>query len=210
MAGNMGKEPPSCHECGETDRHVHQEDQPPAGVDEQTADHRAKRGRQSADRRPGADRPVTPIGRVRGEHEPERCRCQQRRAGGLQHAEAHEHGHARRGSAGGRRRGEERDAGEEAELAAVAVREAPEEYEQRCVDDRVRVEDPRQAPQSACAEVARNVRQRDVDDEEIEARQHDPGRDDREHDRRVRIRAPRDPRSLAYGCHSQAKLPQLN
>ena len=90
-------------ERGEADRHVHEEDQAPARVDEHAADDRAERGREPADRGPGADRAVAAFGRGRGEHEPERGRRQQRRARGLHDAEADEHRHARGGAAGGRR-----------------------------------------------------------------------------------------------------------
>ncbi len=88
---------------------------------------------------------------------------------------------AGRRPAGRRGEGEDRDAEQEAVLARVALGEPAEEDEQRGVDDRVGVQHPGEVAEPVGAEVLRHVRERDVDDEEVEAGEDDPGADD-DHD----------------------------
>src|SRR5919198_565098 len=61
-------------------------------------------------------------------------------------------------------------------------RRSAEQHEQRRVDDRVRVEHPREVGRRIAAkvEVPPHLRQRDVDDEQVEAGEHDGGADDHE------------------------------
>ena len=56
MAGHVRQPPPADGQREQPDRHVDEEHPAPARRHEQSADHRAERGRQAADRGPGADR----------------------------------------------------------------------------------------------------------------------------------------------------------
>ena len=118
----------------------------------------------------------------RGQDQPERSRGQQRRAGRLEDAEGDQHRQAGGGGARRRSRDEHRHAEHEAALAAIAVGEAAEQHEQRRVHDRVTVQHPRQPAEAGRAEAPGHLRERDVDDEQVEARQHDAGADDHEDD----------------------------
>ena len=64
---------------------------------------------------------------------------------------------------------------EKGAVAAVTVGEAPEEHQQRRVDDGVPVEHPRQLAQVRGVEVPGDLGQGHVDDEQVEAGQHHPG-----------------------------------
>jgi len=79
-----------------------------------------------------------------------------------------------------RRDDEYRDADQKAAIAPVAVGQPAEQHEQGGVHDRVRVQHPRQVPEAVGAEVPGHLRQRDVDDEQVEAGQHHAGADDHE------------------------------
>ena len=83
-------------------------------------------------------------------------------------------------SAERRGHGEHGDPEQEAVLAREAVGQAPEDDEQRREDDRVGVQNPREIAQPGRAEVLRDLRQRDVDDEEIQRCEGEAGRDDQQ------------------------------
>ena len=80
-------------------------------------------------------------------------------------------GAARTGGAG---EDEDAEAGEEHALAPEGVRPAPGGHEQRGEDDRVGVQDPGQRRQRGAGEVPLDLREGDVDDEQVEARHEDP------------------------------------
>ena len=124
-----------------------------------------------------------------GEDEAQRGRGEQRGAGRLDETEGDEHRDAGRGTAGRRGRGEHRDAEQEAVLAAVAVGQPSEEHEQGGVDDGVAVEHPGEVAESVGCAGHGDVGKRDIDDEQVEAGQHDAGADDREHDRPASVLA---------------------
>ena len=77
-----------------------------------------------------------------------------------------------------------RDAEQEPVLAREAIGQAPEDDEQGRVDDRVGVQNPREIAQPGRAEVLRDVRQRDVDDEHIQNCEGEADRDDQQDKRR--------------------------
>ncbi len=76
-------------------------------------------------------------------------------------------------------------------VAAIALGEPAEEHQQRGIDDRIAVQDPRQILEIGAAEIARDVGQRDIDDEQVEIGETDADADDRQHlIGRRRARAP--------------------
>ena len=184
VARHRRQPPPADEQREQADRHVDKEHPAPARGHQDAADDRPQRRRDPADRRPGADRAMAAFRRGGREDQAQRGRRQQSGAGGLHHAECHEHRQAGRGAARRRCRHEHRHAEQEAPIAAVAVGEPAEQHQQRGVHDRVRVEDPRHVsePVGADVEVHCHLRQRDVDDEQVEAREHDAGADDHQHE----------------------------
>ncbi len=177
----MGQPAPADDQGGDPDGDVDQEHPPPTGGDQQAADDRADAGGHPAGRGPRADRAGAARRFVGGEHQPERGRGQQRSPGCLHQPEADQHLDARRCRAGGGRGGEDGDAEQEPVVTAVAVREPPEEHQQRRVDDGVPVEHPGQSAQVGRAEIAGDLRQGDVDDEQVEAGEDDAGAHDQQH-----------------------------
>ena len=63
----------------------------------------------------------------------------------------------------------------------MALDQAAEEHEQRSIDDGVAVQDPGHVVERRIAEVLADVRQRDVDDEQVEIGHDEAGADDRQH-----------------------------
>jgi len=126
---------------------------------------------------------MAPFRRGGGEDQAERGWRQQRRTGRLHDPESDQHRDAARQSARRRAGDEHGDPEQEALLARVALGGPAEQDEQRRVDDRVRVQHPGQICHGVPAdvEIARHLRQRDVDDEQIEAREHDARADDHQH-----------------------------
>ena len=162
----------------DADGQVDQEHQAPADLDEQAADRRTGRRGDAADRRPDPDREAALVRRELGQQQRERGRHQQRRARGLEHAGGDQQVERRRGAARCRRREEDGQADEEAALAADAVGVAAGRHEQRGEHDRVAVQDPRQRGDAGTVEVGPDVRERDVDDEQVERRQEGGDGDD--------------------------------
>jgi hypothetical protein len=111
---------------------------------------------------------------------PERCRRHQCSAGRLHHPKRDEGGNAIGDGAGSRRGSEEPDADEEAHVAAVAFRQAPEKDQQGCVGDRVAVKDPRHVLKRRTVEVGGDAGQSDIDDEKVKVGQADADADDRQ------------------------------
>jgi hypothetical protein len=72
----------------------------------------------------------------------------------------------------------------------VAAPQAAEQHQHRGIDDGVGVEHPGQIPQAALVQVARDVRQGHIDDEQVEAGQDDPGTHDHQHQHGRRVSAP--------------------
>ena len=87
---------------------------------------------------------------------------------------------------------------QEAVLAPVPVGQPAHQDEQRGVDDRVAVEHPGQVAQAAAAQVPRDGGQGHVDDEQVQAGQHDAGADDDQDLARPAAR----PGPLTLLCHS--------
>ncbi len=165
----------------EADGEVDEEDPVPARLHEQAADRRAGRGRDRAGRRPDRHRAAALLGRERGEHERQRRGQERGGAGGLQGAGGDEQGDGvRRGAQDG---GEQEDgqAADEDALAPDEVGQAAERDEQRGDDDRIGVQHPRQRGVARPREALLDVREGDVDDEEVEAREEGRHGGDREH-----------------------------
>ncbi len=172
---------PADDERGDADRHVDQEDPTPAGGDQQPADDRAHCGGHPTDRGPRSHGSVPAFSRVGGEDQAEGGRREQRRSRRLYETEDDEHADAGGGGTGGGGRSEDGDAEEKGAVAAVTVGEAPEEHQQRRVDDGVPVQHPGQLAQVRCLEVPGDLGQGHVDDEQVEAGQHHAGAGDDEH-----------------------------
>jgi hypothetical protein len=180
MTGNPRQVLPADDESGNADRNVDQEDPAPAHGHQQPADDGPESSREAAHRSPGADRAVAALRGGCREHERQRRRREQRGPGGLDHPEGDEHREVAGGPAGRRGHGEDEHAQQEAVLAPAALGQPSEQHEQGGVDDRVGVEHPGQAGQIADPQFPRHVGQCHVDDEEVQAGQHDPGADDHE------------------------------
>ena len=198
MARHVRQPPPPDPQRGQADRDVHEEDPPPVGGDEQAADHGTERRGQAADRGPRADGRVAALVGRGGEDEAQGRGGEQGGARPLDDAERDERLDARRQPARGRGEGEDQHADEEPELAAASLGQPPEQHEQRREGDRVAIEHPRQARERR-VEVARHLRQGDVDDEEVEAGEDHPGAHDQQDERGRGVPAPK----LAYEGHSQ-------
>ena len=86
-------------------------------------------------------------------------------------------------------------------FAGVSIGESSGDDEERRVDDGISVEHPRERAEILCVEVDGDLGQRDVDDEQVDARKDHAGTDDRKHLGR-RCGAPA-PRILTKKRHSQ-------
>ena len=142
------------------------------------------------------------LARARRQDHAQRGGRHQRRAGRLDDAEDDQRERVVRRSAERRRDGEHGDPEQEAVLAREAIGQAPEDDEQGRVDDRVSVQDPREIAQPGRAEVMRDVRQRDVDDEHIQNCEGEADRDDQQDKRRRGVATTSE--ELTKGGHSQA------
>jgi len=177
---DLGDDLRAADEGEETEGQVHEEDPAPARFDEQTADGRACGSADARDCRPEPDhRRVL----ARWEHrqdQPERGGRQRSAPDRLENAGADQEVDRGRG---GRERGadeEDKEAGEEDALAADDVGELAGGDEHGGEDDRVGAEDPREAGEAGGWKAAPDVREGDVDDEQIENRQEDGDREDAE------------------------------
>ncbi|MGY4254457.1 hypothetical protein ACVI1L_001525 [Bradyrhizobium sp. USDA 4516] len=190
MTGHFGQFQPADDQCDDADRDIDDEDPAPVEGDQHASRERAQCGGKAADRRPGAHRPGALLGRKRRQQQADRGWRHQCRTGRLRHA-----GDDQELDTGGqrtcRRRGrEQRDAEQEAEIAAVAFGEPAEEHQQRRVGNGVGIEDPGQILKRGGAKFLRDVRQPDIDDEQIEIGEANSDRHDRKH--------------LARGCGGDA------
>ena len=184
LAADVGQPQPADREDGQPEGDVGEEDPAPADRDEEPTHDRSEGRHQTADRRPCADVVVALLARARRQHHAQRRRRHQRRAGGLDDAEDDQCERVVRRSAERRRDGEHGDPEQEPVLPREAIGQAPEDDEQCRVDDRIGVQDPREITQPGRAEVMRDVRQRDVDDEHIQNCEGEADRDDQQDKRR--------------------------
>jgi hypothetical protein len=169
------------HERGEADGHVDEEDPAPAGLHEQAAERRAGRRGDPPDRRPRADRDVAALGRELRQQQAERGGHQERGAEPLHGPRGDQQPDRGRRSAGRGGGGEDRDAEQEGALAPERVRPAAGDDEEGRKDDCVGVEHPGEGPQAGAREVRADLREGDVDDEQVEPRHEHAGDDHAQH-----------------------------
>ncbi len=173
-------------EGDQADRHVDPEDQPPVDLHEQPADDRSEHGREAPDRGPGPDGLGPAGGRHGGQQERQRRRHHQPGAARLQDAGRDEQRDVGRQRAQRRPEREDREAQREQPPPADPVGPAPCRHERRGEDHRVGVEHPRQRREAGLGVVLGDRRERQVDDEQVEAGHEHP---QREHDDRRRPRS---------------------
>ena len=184
LATDMRQLHPAEDEHCDSEGDVDDEHPAPADRDEQPTHDRSEGRHQAADRRPDADVALARLVGARRQDHAERGGRHQRSAGRLDDAEDDQHDRVVRGSAERRGHGEHGDSEQEAVLAREAVGQAPEHDEQGRVHDRVGVQNPREIAQAGRAEVVRDLRQRDIDDEEIKGCEGEACRDDQQDKRR--------------------------
>ena len=170
-------------EGGDADRHVDQEDRPPAGagevqVDQQPADQLAGGGGHAHDRGVGAERadPLRPVVHVpdEGEH----GGSDHGRRGALDQPGDEQRVHVGCEAADGRAEHEQARAEQEHPPAAPAVGE-PAGHQQEAAEGECVAGDQPLEGGGVGVQVLLHGRQRDVDDEEVEDDQEDPGQQDR-------------------------------
>ena len=169
---------PTHRQREQTNRHVDQKNPPPTGRDQQSAYQGSQSGGEPADRSPDADRTTAALSREGRQDQPQRRRGEQRRPGRLHKTERDQGFDTAREGAGGRRGGEHGDAREETFVSREAFGQPATKYQQRRVNDGIAVQNPGQIPQIRVIKLLRDVRQRHIDDEQVEIGQHDAGAND--------------------------------
>ncbi len=151
-------------------RKVDEEDRPPRPcVDQPAAEHRAERGRQRREARPGADGPAALVLRKGRADDGEAARDEQSAADTLHGAGGDQRGGVRRQPAPDGGGGEDDDAHDEDTAAPEAVAGRAADQDQGTQQQHVGVDDPLSAP-DGCGQLALNRGQRDADDRAVDER----------------------------------------